>query len=65
MSQFMLLLYDDPADLLAHYAPEALPRFLTLYRKNSHVLLSDDVTGMLETALGPGSAEWLDNLVYF
>ena len=62
---FDLLLEQFAADLLAHYGPEALPRFLALYRKKSDVLLSDDVTELLETALGPGSAEWLDDLVYF
>ncbi len=62
---FDLLLEQFAADLLAHYGPEALPRFLALYRKNSHILLSDDVTEMLETVLGQGSLEWLDDLVYF
>lgn len=62
---FDLLLEQFAADLLAHYGPEALPRFLALYRKNSGVLLSDDATDMLETALGQGSIEWLEDLVYF
>ena len=62
---FDLLLEQFAADLLAHYGPEILPRFLTLYRKNSGVLFSDDVTNMLEIALGQGSSEWLDDLVYF
>ena len=62
---FDLLLERFAADLLTHYTPEVLPHFLALYRKKSAVLLSDDVTEMLETALGPGSVEWLDDLVYF
>ena len=62
---FDLLLEQFAADLLAHYGPEVLSRFLALYRKEADVLLSDDVTEMLETALDLGSVEWLDNLVYF
>ena len=62
---FDLLLEQFAADLLAHYGPEILPRFLALYRKNSGALLSDDVTNLLETTLGQGSIEWLDDLVYF
>ena len=62
---FDLQLEQFAADLLAHYGPEILPHFLSLYRKNSGVLLSDDVTNLLETTLGQGSIEWLDDLVYF
>jgi hypothetical protein len=62
---FDLLLEQFAADLLARYDPEILPRFLDLYRKDTPVLLSDEVTEMLETVLGQGSVEWLDNLVYF
>lgn len=62
---FDLLLEQFAADLLAHFDPEVLPRFLTLYRKDHHVLLSDDVTEMLGSALGPGGVGWLEELVYF
>lgn len=62
---FDLLLGQFAADLLAHYGPEVLPRFLTLYRKDHNVLLSDDVTEMLGSVLGPGGVEWLEQLVYF
>jgi hypothetical protein len=62
---YELLLEQFAADLLAHYQPEILPRFLSLYRTERDVLLSDDVTAMLATALGPGGADWLENLVYF
>ena len=63
--RFDLLLEQFAADLLEHSDPELLPRFLALYRKEQSVLLSDDVTEMLATALGPGGTEWLDELVYF
>jgi hypothetical protein len=59
------LLEQFAADLLAHYEPAILPRFLALYRTDRDTLLSDDVTTMLATALGPGGAEWLENLTYF
>ena len=62
---FDLLLEQFAADLLAHYNPKILPHFLDLYRKDRPVLLSDEVVEMLETALGQGSIEWLDDLVYF
>jgi hypothetical protein len=62
---YNLLLEQFAADLLAHYSPEILPRFLDLYRKNVDVLLSDEVTEMLATVLGPGGVEWLEELVYF
>jgi hypothetical protein len=42
-----------------------LPRFLAIFRNNYTVLLSDEVTAMLGRALGPGGAQWLDELVYF
>lgn len=62
---YVLLLEQFAADLLSHYPPEILPRFLDLYRKEVPVLLSDDATDMLASALGPGGSEWLENLVYF
>jgi len=62
---FDLLLEQFAADLLQHYGPEVLPRFLALYRKDYRVLLSDDVTEMLGSVLGPGGIEWLEGLVYF
>ena len=62
---YELLLEQFAADLLAHYGPEVLPRFLTFYRKNHKALLSDEVTEMLGAALGPGGVAWLDELVYF
>lgn len=62
---FDLLLEQFAVDLLAHSGPELLPRFLALYRKGHGVLLSDDVTEMLGSVVGPGGVEWLDNLVYF
>jgi len=42
-----------------------LPRYLALYRKAHTVLLSDEITEMLGTALGAGGVAWLDELVYF
>lgn len=62
---YNLLLEQFALDLLAHYSPEILPRFLALYRKKVDILLSDEVTEMLATALGPGGTEWLEELVYF
>lgn len=62
---FDLLLELFAANLLKHYGPEVLPRFLILYRKDHRVLLSDDVTEMLGSVLGPGGIEWLEGLVYF
>lgn len=62
---FDLLLEQFATDLLKHYSPDVLPRFLALYRKDYSVLLSDDVTEMLGSVLGPGGVEWLDGLVYF
>ncbi|QBD78241.1 hypothetical protein EPA93_20450 [Ktedonosporobacter rubrisoli] len=62
---YVLILEQFAADLLAHSDPEILPRFLKLYRVERAVLLSEDVTTMLATALGSGGAEWLESLVYF
>ena len=62
---FILLLERFAADLLANYSPEILPRFLDLYRKDFSRLLSDEVTDMLASVLGPGGVEWLEDLVYF
>ncbi len=62
---YELLLEQFAADLLAAYNPDILPRFLTLYRTERETLLSEDVTTILASVLGPNSAEWLDNLVYF
>jgi len=62
---FNLLLEQFAADLQLKYSPEILPRFLDLYRTDCSVLLSDDITDMLASILGPGGAEWLENLVYF
>jgi hypothetical protein len=62
---FDLLLEQFAADLLARSGPEVLPHFLTLYRKNHRVLLSDDVTEMLGSVLGLGGVEWLEGLIYF
>ena len=62
---YTLLLERFAADLLANFEPGILPRFLDLYRKDDAVLLSDEVTHMLGTALGPDGEEWLEALVYF
>ena len=62
---YELLLEQLAADLLAHSGPEVLPRFLALYRKDYSALLSEDVTEMLGSAMGPGGAGWLDELIYF
>lgn len=62
---FNLLLEQFAADLLANFSPEILPHFLDLYRKDFPMLLSDDVTAILASVLGPGGAEWLEELVYF
>jgi hypothetical protein len=62
---YNLLLEQFAADLLKHYSPEILPRFLDLYRKDVDTLLSDEVTQMLATVLGPGGDEWLEELLYF
>lgn len=62
---YELLLEQLAADLLAHSGPGVLPRFLDLYRQDRHVLLSEDVTEMLGSAIGPEGVAWLDGLVYF
>ncbi len=62
---YELLLEQFAADLLTHYSPEILPRYLALYLNGQDVLLSEEVTEMLATALGPGGADWLEELVYF
>nr|MDQ2906436.1 hypothetical protein [Chloroflexota bacterium] len=62
---YELLLEQFAVDLLERYDASILPRFLALYRTERPVLLSDDVTTMLASALGPGSADWLEELVYF
>src|SRR6266699_132745 len=62
---YELLLEQFAADLLAHYGSEVLPRFLTLYRKDYSILLSDEVTAMLGDALGSDGVEWLESLIYF
>ena len=62
---FNLLLEQFAFDLLQKYSPEILPRFLEMYRNGNSVLLSDDVTDMFARVLGPGGAEWLEDLVYF
>ncbi|GAC1672378.1 MAG: hypothetical protein NVS9B9_29760 [Ktedonobacteraceae bacterium] len=63
--EYELLLEQFAADLLAHYEPEILPRFLALYRVERDILLSDDVALMLASVLGPNETDWLENLVYF
>ncbi len=63
--EYELLLEQFAADLLAHYPAEIFPRFLALYRTERETLLSDDVTNMLSSVLGPAGTEWLENLVYF
>jgi hypothetical protein len=62
---YELLLEQFAADLLAHYDPGVLTRFLSSYRAEHDTLLSDEVTAMLAAALGPGGAEWLESLTYF
>lgn len=62
--EYLLLLERFAADLLANYDASILPDFLERYRHETP-LLSDDVTTMLAATLGEGSADWLENLVYF
>lgn len=62
---YELLLEQFAADLLATYSPDILPRFLSLYRKEQATLLSEDVTVMLASVLGPDGAGWLEDLTYF
>ncbi len=63
--EFVLLLEKFAMDLLTRYDATILPRFLERYRREVHVLLSDEVTKMLAGVLGPGGEEWLEGLVYF
>ncbi len=63
--EYELLLERFAADLLSRYEPEILPRFLALYRVEREILLSDEVTIMLASILGPDGTDWLENLVYF
>lgn len=62
---YQLLLEQFAADLLSRYQPTILPAFLALYRVQRDVLLSDEVTAILGTVLGPGGSDWLESLVYF
>jgi hypothetical protein len=62
---YELLLEQFAYDLLDRYLIDVLPRFLALYRAEHDQLLSDQVTDMLVTALGPDSRAWLEELVYF
>lgn len=63
--EYEVLLEQFAADLLANYSPEILPNFLTSYRVSRERFLSDEVTKILASALGPRGEEWLENLVYF
>jgi hypothetical protein len=62
---YQLLLEQFASDLLERYPPEILPHFLHAYRTERKELLSDDVTAMLASILGPDGAEWLEDLIYF
>lgn len=62
---YELLLEQFAADLLATYKPDILPRFLSLFRKEQETLLSEDVTAILASLLGPQGMEWLEERVYF
>ncbi|GHO55282.1 hypothetical protein [Ktedonobacter robiniae] len=62
---YQLLLEQMAADLLQKYPAAILPRFLALYRVERDVWLSDEVTSLLASVLGPGGEEWLEDLVYF
>jgi hypothetical protein len=63
---YELLLEQLAADMLATYNDaNVLPRFLIQYRQPFDLLLSDTVTEMLGTAIGPGGTNWLEKLVYF
>lgn len=62
---YELLLEQFAADILAAYQPQVLPRFLDLYRVERDELLSEDVTAMLASTLGPGGTTWLEELIYF
>jgi hypothetical protein len=62
---YELLLEQLAADLLAHAGPQVLPRFLALYRRDAAVLLSDEVSEMLGTAVGVDGVQWLEAREYF
>lgn len=62
---YELLLEQFAADLLARFGVSILPRFLARYRTEHEQILSDDVTLLLASVLGPDGEEWLENLVYF
>ncbi|GCE12369.1 hypothetical protein [Tengunoibacter tsumagoiensis] len=62
---YELLLERFAADLLTKYGVKILPSFLTLYRQEREELLSDDVTAILSSVLGPDGNEWLEELIYF
>jgi hypothetical protein len=62
---YALLLEQFAVDLLTRYQPTILPQFLNLFRVERKTVLSDDVTDMLASVLGPGASDWLENLVYF
>ena len=63
--EYEILLEQFAADLLANYSPEILPDFLIQYRVYRERFLSDEVTKILASVLGPNGEEWLENLVYF
>jgi len=63
--EYEILLEQFAADLLANYSPEILPDFLIHYRVYRERFLSDEVTEILASVLGPQGEEWLENLVYF
>jgi hypothetical protein len=62
---YELLLERFARDLLSHSGVEILPAFTARYRVERERLLSDDVTAMLASVLGPGGSDWLEELVYF
>ena len=63
--EYAILLEQLAADLLANNSPYILPDFLILYRVYREGFLSDEVTKLLASVLGPNGEEWLENLVYF
>jgi hypothetical protein len=63
--QYELLLEQFADDILSRYGPGVLPRFLDAYRVEREIILSDEVTLLLASTLGPGGEEWLESLVYF
>jgi hypothetical protein len=63
---YELLLEQLAADMLATFDDAGvLPRFLAQYRQPIDMLLSDTVTEMLGSAIGPGGTNWLEKLAYF